>query len=574
MVGSRFARFHRGDKSRRKARSLRTQIRRALVTILALSLLAAFGVSTLVYLNISNNSKQATLREETEQLKGELSRYLVSVEGLAYSVGYSNIIQNLLNRHYSEGQRAAQIDYAKYYLYSVSDSNQNVEFVFIENTDDGYKPLSISQSYSIHQFYDIEGTDFFPKLEKNGYYMEIGKPEEDIYTNYTSDRITFYYLLHRANTFATKDIIIVTVPLRNITSKFNSFDSICINVYCNDQRVIRSFEDGAEYSTSFSFHKNVFRMDSAFLKRRYPLNMDKTTILLMTIMATISCVVVMFFYIYLSRYLITPISNVSEGMKSIAIGNFGIQVNKGFYKDEIGTMIDGYNNMSLSLKKLIDDNKEYAELQKKAQIKILQSQINPHFLANTLELINSLILNGRSDEAMKVSGALGKMYRYNQNLDSWSTLGEEIGYTVQYLTIMQYRIHGLQYELEIPDRFMHLKFMRAILQPIVENSILHGFESQREDCVISITMIQENSRNVLTIMDNGKGMTEETLDCLTERLDRIVSGASDHEQDKDSIGLANVMKRLRIEYGLSFQYTMISADGKGTCISLLLPMED
>ena len=249
-------------------------------------------------------------------------------------------------------------------------------------------------------------------------------------------------------------------------------------------------------------------------------------------------------------------------------------MDKGFYKDEIGTMIDGYNNMSLSLNKLIDDNKEYAELQKKAQIKILQSQINPHFLANTLELINSLILNGRADEAMKVSGALGKMYRYNQNLDSWSTLGEEIGYTVQYLTIMQYRVHGLQYELEIPDRFMHLKFMRAILQPIVENSILHGFESQREDCVISITMIQENSRNVLTIMDNGKGMTEETLDCLTERLDRIVSGASDHEQDKDSIGLANVMKRLRIEYGLSFQYTMISADGKGTCISLSLPMED
>ncbi|MDD6448970.1 MAG: hypothetical protein PUF78_04535, partial [Lachnospiraceae bacterium] len=100
MVDSRFTKFHRGDKSCRRARSLRTQIRRALATILALSLLAAFGVSTLVFLNISNNSKQATLKEETEQLKGELSRYLISVEGLAYSVGYSNIIQNLLNRHY------------------------------------------------------------------------------------------------------------------------------------------------------------------------------------------------------------------------------------------------------------------------------------------------------------------------------------------------------------------------------------------------------------------------------------------------------------------------------------------
>jgi two-component system sensor histidine kinase YesM len=228
--------------------------------------------------------------------------------------------------------------------------------------------------------------------------------------------------------------------------------------------------------------------------------------------------------------------------------------------------------MSLSLEKLINENKEYAELQKEAQIKILQNQINPHFLANTLELINSLILSGKPEKAIEVSGALGKMYRYNQNLNSWSTVKEEIEYTLNYLTIMQYRISGLQYSVEIPNDLMHIRFMRVILQPLVENSILHGFETKREDCVISITLTQEDKKNVITVMDNGEGMSPEKLSELREKLDSIIADPSINN-NTGSIGLANVIKRLRIEYGTAFQYRIVSVDERGTRISLLLPME-
>ena len=211
-------------------------------------------------------------------------------------------------------------------------------------------------------------------------------------------------------------------------------------------------------------------------------------------------------------------------------------------------------------------------LKTEAELHALQNQINPHFLANTLELINSLILSGKPEKAIEVSGALGKMYRYNQNLNSWSTVKEEIEYTLNYLTIMQYRISGLQYSVEIPNDLMHIRFMRVILQPLVENSILHGFETKREDCVISITLTQEDKKNVITVMDNGEGMSPEKLSELREKLDSIIADPSINN-NTGSIGLANVIKRLRIEYGTAFQYRIVSVDERGTRISLLLPME-
>lgn len=114
--------------------------------------------------------------------------------------------------------------------------------------------------------------------------------------------------------------------------------------------------------------------------------------------------------------------------------------------------------------------------------------------------------------------------------------------------------------------------MRVILQPLVENSILHGFETKREDCVISITLTQEDKKNVITVMDNGEGMSPEKLSELREKLDSIIADPSINN-NTGSIGLANVIKRLRIEYGTAFQYRIVSVDERGTRISLLLPME-
>jgi two-component system sensor histidine kinase YesM len=575
-----------------RTRSLRAQIRWALMTILSLSMSAVIVVTLCVFFNIRTNSETQTLTDETEKLKSDLFNYLASVEELAYTVGYSNQVQNLLGRNYSEEQRSALIDYVKYYLYSVGESNQDVQFAFLENTQNGYKPLGIAPIYSINPSINIKTSYFFKELEQNGYYIEISKPKQDIYTNYTANRITIYYLLHRANSFATSDIVIVTVPLKNVVSRISSFNSINVNLDVNSKTLIKSFSRSdssftehmeysfssdffnkreKEYTTQFLFHNDTFSMTSK-IKDGNHLKIDSSILYLMLLTAIINCMVTLFFYVYLSKYFITPISAVSKAMQEIMSGNFGFQIEKNFYKDEIGTMINGYNSMSLSLEKLINENKEYAELQKEAQIKILQNQINPHFLANTLELINSLILSGKPEKAIEVSGALGKMYRYNQNLNSWSTVKEEIEYTLNYLTIMQYRISGLQYSVEIPNDLMHIRFMRVILQPLVENSILHGFETKREDCVISITLTQEDKKNVITVMDNGEGMSPEKLSELREKLDSIIADPSINN-NTGSIGLANVIKRLRIEYGTAFQYRIVSVDERGTRISLLLPME-
>ena len=120
-------------------------------------------------------------------------------------------------------------------------------------------------------------------------------------------------------------------------------------------------------------------------------------------------------------------------------------------------------------------NKMISALQKDAEIKMLERQINPHFLFNTLEIINSLILS-KKEKAVKVCETLGQLYRYNLKTEQMDYAEGGTEYTKQYLLIMKYKINDFSYFDDVDERLMEAPFMKAILQPLVENSIKHGFQ--------------------------------------------------------------------------------------------------
>ena len=206
-----------------------------------------------------------------------------------------------------------------------------------------------------------------------------------------------------------------------------------------------------------------------------------------------------------SRYLTKPILNCAGAMLEIRNNHIGIQI-KNTYMDEIGELIDGFNEMSGSIYSLIEKNKMISALQKDAEIKMLERQINPHFLFNTLEIINSLILSKKEKKAVKVCETLGQLYRYNLKQNKWITLKEELEYTKQYLLIMKYKINDFSYFDDVDERLMEAPFMKAILQPLVENSIKHGFQRKNQECCISIIIHLKNEKIHIEVMDNGSGM--------------------------------------------------------------------
>lgn len=238
-------------------------------------------------------------------------------------------------------------------------------------------------------------------------------------------------------------------------------------------------------------------------------------------------------------------------------------------QDELGYILHSIQQ-SANLKKDVDQElMERVKLLKKAQAIALQSQINPHFLNNTLDTINwiSIGLLGGKNQISEMTAALSKMLRMTlENTDSIIPLSTEIEHCNCYLDIQNIRYEG-KYEIKwcIPEELYRYKTIRIILQPVVENAIYHGVKYLSANGLITISGKAEYGIVELTVEDNGLGMNAQELADLTERMNTESIKESRH------IGLANVNQRLRLYFGEEYGIFIESQEGQGTRVFIRFP---
>lgn len=288
------------------------------------------------------------------------------------------------------------------------------------------------------------------------------------------------------------------------------------------------------------------------------------------------CIGATFFLITIfSNYFSNQVNRFREQMHKAASGDFDIAAKIGG-KDEISMLYEDLNKMIQDIQKLmanvveekIQREKIYSR-QKEVEFKMLASQINPHFLYNTLETIRMKALVNKQKEIADLAKMLAKIMRRNIQVgDSLVTLESEVQLVEYYLKIQYYRFSDrIHSEIKVDENVdMNVMIMPLIIQPLVENAFVHGLESRESDGLLQILVSQEEGILYIRVKDNGCGISPEKLMKLEEYLNDF------DNLDKAHIGISNVNQRIKLQYGIKYGLDMKSIEGEGTVVTLTMPV--
>lgn len=261
-----------------------------------------------------------------------------------------------------------------------------------------------------------------------------------------------------------------------------------------------------------------------------------------------------------------PILSLQKAMKKVSGGDMTVRVNHN-RKDEFGELNDGFNRLVGELDQLITHVAESNQRENVAKYQMLQSQINPHFLYNTLDTIRMMAVLQDQDDISEALICLSNLFRYCiRQGDRLVTVREELQQVKNYLMLQKLRYQDrLQVIYQVDEQVLDRTMPKVLLQPLLENAFAHGLQDREETGVITISAAQVEDGTRLAVHDNGVGIDSMTLAKIRKSLS---DGTS------ESIGLANVNDRLRLYYNHAKGLVIDSIPGEGTTVSFTIPLAE
>lgn len=267
---------------------------------------------------------------------------------------------------------------------------------------------------------------------------------------------------------------------------------------------------------------------------------------------------------YYIRRIVRFISQFSQSMQKVKLGSLSHKIHESG-QDELGKLAQSYNRMLDQIRQLLHDVKLEQQRKKEAEFNVLQAQINPHFLYNTLESINALASMSGNKEIQQMTQSLGQLLRISIRSHVMLYVREEVNHVQSYLEIQKMRYSDLfEYEIEVEEGLQQAKTLKLILQPLVENAIYHGFEDKEEGGFIHIKICKEQDTLCFYVFDNGEGISADVLE--------VWNGKSNKGETKSlGHGMKNVHDRITMYFGPKYGLCICSSPGWGTMIKIRIP---
>ena len=260
--------------------------------------------------------------------------------------------------------------------------------------------------------------------------------------------------------------------------------------------------------------------------------------------------------------IIQPVNIMLDKVKKVGRGKFDMIPIEAEI-EEIEELDEGINKMARKISALLENVRQEKEMQHLTELQLIQAQVNPHFLYNTLDTIVWLIEGGMTDDAVEMISSLSIFFRTSLSKgNDIIPLSEEERHTLSYLEIQQYRYRDiLEFEINIPKELSGIPVPKLSIQPLAENALYHGIKNRRGKGKILIEGGEEEDALVLTVSDNGQGMTPERLHEVQEAI---------RTGERAGFGLAAVAERIALYYGPGYGMKIFSEEGKGTTVEIRL----
>ncbi|HHW31317.1 MAG TPA: sensor histidine kinase [Clostridiaceae bacterium] len=523
-----------------------------------------------------------------EAINLRMDRFLSAIDELSLEILASNSVQRLLKNS----------DITKYYVFenetrsllrstlstrkqihSIAVFNKNGDIIVFEsNVDflgtDAYRFTKKNvQTYDVYPYVEeIKGNRIWTKLYKDSDLISMIRNINEIGTqNQIGTILINIFERNLANLVENSEMkkgweLIILEQFQNVV--YQTGDNILAPEDIGDLNDISGHRIidikgkrylGAFYTSRFNDWRMILLMPTSSLFSG--LNIIKGT----TVLIILLCLVLLsIFLFFMSAYLVMPIIKLSHLMKEAEKGDLDVKF-EAKYHDEIGALGKSFNSMLETLKNLMKQNTEKQKILRAQELKVLQMQINPHFLYNTIDTINWMAQSINADQISEVAIALANYYR--QSLSKGAEIikiSEEISQIKSYLTIQKIRYAGyIDFKIIIDDNIMELYIPKLTLQPIVENAIYHGLREKDGGGIVEIRGYKEGDHVVFHIKDNGKGMDEKTLKKLKESINRGISSKG--------YGLSNVNERLKLYFGEEFGISVESIWESYTLVTVRIP---
>lgn len=522
-------------------------------------------ISTCIYVNNDYNIENFLLNKPINSQVSDSDRKIALIEYInSLNKFFYNITNfNFTNKVYftlisSEGIRytnweqdiSQENEYINNYLKDYKSSNYNVQWKNIENNYVTVEKKSFP--YVVTLAKDLTGTNNYKKY---GDFI-VSIPEKEI-------RRTMLGNDNNARRFIICGDTIISAYKDSYVSK-NIYNIFNCRIPQNNQGYFIN-ENLNGQKDLFMYYKientNYYLVDvKSYDMFISPINKERNRLL------SIYFICILIFTIaawIISKSLTRPLMKLAKEMKNIDIvaDDSGLKIKR---NDEIGILQKSFSRMKIDIKNLMDENIEKERKKRSAELEMLQAQISPHFLFNTLNSIRWAAINNNTEKAASMVLSLVKLLRMTINKEGeLVSIENELENVNNYLLILKMR-HSIEINLElsIDEQLKDYKIPRLLLQPIVENSIIHGTSDEKNQIVIKIKVYKKDDRCIILIEDSGKGFDVEKMN---ENKTKSVKFSS--------IGLNNVSERIKLYYGEDYGLLLESEINKGTIVIIELPLE-